>query len=324
MTAGTTRRDFLRCVGSLIAAGCTLVEAPSILQASHGANANEIKPIHTHFPDLDRIINGFRPSELVILAGRPCTGKTSLIIDIALKAAVNDGIPVGIFSLAQSKERVAWDILSRVSGVSSKPKRQGMISPAQIGLLLDHSKILTNVPIWIDDTPAISFRCFGEAARDLRKRHSVKLIIVDYLQLMKDWKVSGGVVKRLKAAASDLGVPILLISSLSRRIDLRPDKRPKISDLASEWDGNQMEHIEPYVDIVLFTYRDRFLTNPFLNQGQTTLIDRDAEGKGITEVIIAKNSHGSTGTAKLRFDKDYGRFMSQEEEKHGRTRILFA
>jgi replicative DNA helicase len=256
------------------------------------------------------MINGFRPSELVLLAGRPHTGKTSFAIDIAVSAAINDGMPVGIFSLDRSKERIAWDILSRVSGVSSESMRKGKLSSSQISLLLDHSKIFDNTPIWIDDTPAISVREFSKIAHDLIKQRSAKLIMVDYLQLMKDWRINGGVVKKLKALAVDLAVPILLVSGLPRGVDLRPDSRPRLSDLAPQWKGNPQEIIEPYADIVLFTYRNRLLTNPFFNQGQPTLIDPDVEGKEISEITVAKTRHGSTGTVKLRFDEEHGGFMS--------------
>jgi len=292
----------------LLASWGIIADASLIFPPSYGINTNEIKPIYTHFSDLDRIINGFGPSELVLLAGRPFTGKTSLAVDIAVSAAINDGMPVGIFSLDWSNEGVAWHILSRVSGVSIKSMRKGTLSSTQISLLLDHSKILNNALIWINDNPDISVSEFSKIADDLKKLHSVKLIIVDYLQLMRDWRINGGVVKKLKALAVDLGVPILLVSTLSRRIDYRPDKRPRLSDLAPQWKGNPPEIIEPYADIVLFTYSDRFSLQRWRRRCLREFAD--VEGHGITEIIVAKTRHGSTGTAKLRFDKEHGGFMS--------------
>src|SRR5208337_4585138 len=117
MNTGTTRRNFLRCMGQL-ASACIIADATLLFPPLFGTNTNEIKPIYTHFPDLARIINDFRPSELVLIVGRPLTGKTSFAIDIVVTAAINDGMPVGIFSLDWSNEGIAWDILSRVSGVS--------------------------------------------------------------------------------------------------------------------------------------------------------------------------------------------------------------
>ncbi|MGA2224716.1 MAG: DnaB-like helicase C-terminal domain-containing protein [Syntrophobacteraceae bacterium] len=307
MNTGTTRRNFLRCMG-LLASGFIIADASLIFPPSWGANTNEIKPIYTHFPDLDRIIDGFGPFELVLLAGRPFTGKTSLAVDIAVSATVDEGMPVGIFSLDWSNEGFAWDILSRVSGVSIESMRKGTLSTTQISLLLDHSKILNNAPIWINDNPDISFSEFSKIAYDLTKQHSVKLIIVDYLQLMRDWSINGGVVKKLKAVAVDLGVPILLVSTLPRRIDYRPDKRPRLSDLAPQWKGNPQEIVEPYADIVLFTYRDRFSLQQLRRSYLREFVA--AEDTEIAEIIVAKNRHGATGTVKLRFDEKSDKFIS--------------
>ena len=116
-------------------------------------------------------------------------------------------------------------------------------------------------------------------------------------------------VKTLKAVAEDLGAPILLVSTFGRRIDERPDKRPGLSDITPRWKGKSREIVAPYVDTVMFTYRDGLLTNPLFNQGQTTLLDTDAAGSEITEVIVAKARRGATGAVNLRFDEHRGGFI---------------
>lgn len=284
-----------------------------ILSAVRRENVDDPLKIYTPFPDLDRMINGFGRSELVLLAGRPFTGKTSLTIDIAIKAAVNDCISVAIFPLECMKEWIAWRILCRLSGVSSESMRNDKytLSSAQISILHNRSKILNDVPIWIDDSRAISLNDFWVTACELKNRHSVGLLIVDHLELMNDYRNERGVVKTLKAAAEDLETTILLVSTLSGSVDIRPKNRPRLSDLANQSGVCPPEVVEPYADTVLFTHRDGCLGN-FGNGKylEPSFWPPDAEKREITEVIVAKTRHGLTGTIELKFDKEHGGFMS--------------
>ena len=180
MNGETSRRNLLKSMG-VIASGSMLADAAWFVSSAFGSNKEGQAPIFTGFSDLDAIIDGFRPPELILLAGRPRTGRTTLAIDIAANASMKSGRSVLIFSLEHPKVKVAWEIIARTSGIGGGIVGNGPLSAEQIGLFLNNSNKFTDVSRWIDDTPAISLIDLWKAASEMKKQHSVELIVIDYL-----------------------------------------------------------------------------------------------------------------------------------------------
>jgi len=294
--------------------------------------------IPTGFKDLDQKLGGLQPSDLIILAGRPSMGKTSLGTNIAFNVAKNSAFEdsdvdseskkrnnsVAFFSLEMSSEQLATRILSEESRVISSDIRRGRISELDYDKIVSASKDIQDLNIFIDDTPALSINAIRARARRIKRMHSLDLIIVDYLQLVRPttgYKSFGRVeevtevTQGLKALAKELNVPVLALSQLSRAVEQREDKKPQLSDL------RESGSIEQDADVVLFIYREEY----YLENAQPKLSDVVAhtnwqalmdEIHGVADIIIGKQRHGPTGSLKLAFDRSFTKFGDFIDKTH--------
>lgn len=262
--------------------------------------------VTTGLKDLDAKLGGLHPSDLIILAGRPSMGKTALVTNMGFNAAKayfesngEIGAPVAFFSLEMSAEQLATRILSEQTRIQSERLRRGDITDEEFTRqIVPVSKMLQQIPFFIDDTGAISIALLRSRARRLKRTHNIGLIIVDYLQLVRgansrrnDNRVQeiSEVTQALKALAKDLNVPVIALSQLSRAVESRDDKRPQLSDL------RESGAIEQDADAIFFIYRDEYYF-------------QDSPDKGVAEVICAKQRNGPTGTAKVKFSSEFTRF----------------
>ncbi|MDL1971924.1 MAG: replicative DNA helicase [Deltaproteobacteria bacterium] len=257
---------------------------------------DSVTGIPTGFVDFDRLTAGLQPSDLIIIAGRPVMGKTSFTLNIAQHAATRAGVPVGFFSLEMSKEQLALRMLCAEARINSQKIRSGFLSERDWLRLTDAAATLSEAPIFIDDTPALSVLEIRAKARRLKSEHNIGLIIVDYLQLMKgkgrvdtrEREISE-ISRSLKALAKELNIPVVAVSQLNRRVEERENKRPRLADL------RESGAIEQDADLIVFIYRDE-------------VYNEDTPDKGIAEIIIGKQRSGPTGVVKLAFLDKYTRF----------------
>jgi replicative DNA helicase len=268
-------------------------------------NDSGLTGIPSGFTDLDRLTSGWQPSELIIIAARPAMGKTALVVSAMRNAAVTFGHAVAIFSLEMSSTQLMVRLMSAEAEIDSEKLRKGTMSDAEWRQL--HQKIdnLSNAPIFIDDTPALSILELRAKCRRLKAQHDIKLVIIDYLQLMTaDGGGKGGgnreqeisaISRALKNLAKEINVPVIALSQLSRAVETRGgDKRPQLSDL------RESGAIEQDADIVSFIYRPEYYKIDTYEDGSST--------EGVGEIIIAKNRSGSVDTVKLRFIKNFTKF----------------
>jgi replicative DNA helicase len=299
----------------------------------------KIAGIPTALRDLDEQLGGFHRSDLLILAGRPSMGKTSLATNIAYNVAkaykyetledgshkTIDGGIVAFFSLEMSSEQLATRILAERTEISSHDIRQGKLSKADFERLSEATAEMQNLPLYIDDTGGISIGELTARARRLRRSVGLDLIVIDYLQLITA-SSSGSNVNRvqevtqittaLKALAKDLNVPVLALSQLSRAVEQRDDKRPQLSDL------RESGSIEQDADIVMFVFREEYYlarteppadpNDPSSNDKWKAWRTRMDQVFGTAEVIVSKQRHGPIGTVKLAFDARVTRFGNLE------------
>ncbi|MGV8855076.1 MAG: replicative DNA helicase [Devosia sp.] len=285
--------------------------------------------VATLLDDLDRQMGGMQRSDLIVLAGRPAMGKTSLATNIAFNIAkswksevqpdghiktTNGGI-VGFFSLEMSSEQLATRILAEQAEISSSDIRRGRIHDSQFSKLVDVSNMLSKIPLYIDDTGGISVAQLAARARRLKRQKGLDFLVIDYLQLLTgSTKASSQnrvqelteITTTLKALAKELEVPIVALSQLSRQVESRDDKHPQLSDL------RESGSIEQDADVVLFVYREEYyLKNKEPKEGTPEHMSWQGEMEqvhGKAEVIIAKQRHGPTGTVQLSFEAQYTRF----------------
>ncbi|MQT11284.1 replicative DNA helicase [Segnochrobactrum spirostomi] len=289
----------------------------------------------TGLTDLDRLMGGLQRSDLIILAGRPAMGKTSLATNIAYNIArsykgaqqadgslkAEDGGIVGFFSLEMSAEQLATRLLAEQSGVPSSLIRRGSIDPDQFERLAATAQEMQTIPLYIDQTGGLSIGQLAARARRLKRQRGLDLLVVDYLQLLQgsnrrssDSRVQEitEITTGLKALAKELAVPIVALSQLSRQVESRDDKRPQLSDL------RESGSIEQDADVVLFVYRDEYyLKNKKPKEGTEEFFKWQAEMEavaGIAEVIIGKQRHGPTGTVPLAFEAEITRFSNLARE----------
>lgn len=260
-------------------------------------SGKSITGVPSGFVDLDELTSGFQPSELVIVAARPSMGKTAFCLNVATHAAANE-FGVAIFSLEMSKDALVQRMLTAEARVDGQRVRQGSLRDSDFANLARASGILASCPIWIDDTPSLSLLEMRGKARRLRGENDVRLIIVDYLQLMKSPEYSenrvqeiSDISRSLKGLARELQVPVIALSQLSRASEQRGgDRKPILSDLRDSG------AIEQDADQVIFIHRPEYY-------------DREDETKrGIAEVMLSKNRNGPTGHVELWFHKEYTRF----------------
>jgi len=280
----------------------------------------------TGLTDLDKKLGGLHPSDLLILAGRPSMGKTSLATNIAFNVAkayrkgtrpdgtegTVDGGVVGFFSLEMSAEQLAGRILSEASEISSHRIRQGDMTEEEFRRFVEAAKALEACPLYIDDTAAIPIAQLAARARRLKRTHGLDLLIIDYLQLARgtsDNRVQeiGEISMGLKAIAKELEIPVIALSQLSRQVESRDDKRPQLSDL------RESGSIEQDADVVMFVYRgeyykEREKPDEDNLEAMAKWKDDMARLDGKAEVIIGKQRHGPIGTVDLSFEPQFTRF----------------
>ncbi|RKY32794.1 MAG: replicative DNA helicase [Candidatus Omnitrophota bacterium] len=252
--------------------------------------------IPTGYIDFDSRTAGLQPSDLIVIAGRPSMGKSALALGIAEYAGVIEKIPTAFFSLEMSKEQLVQRMLCAHAKVDAHKVRTGYLSPSDWPRLTAAAGKLCEAPIYIDDTPAISVMELRAKARRLKAHQDIRLIILDYLQLMRGAVNSENrqqeiseISRSLKALARELNVPIVAISQLSRAVESREDHRPKLSDL------RESGAIEQDADVVTLILREEYYKP-------------SADNQGIAELIIAKQRNGPVGSIKLAFIKEYTRF----------------
>ena len=258
-------------------------------------------PILTGFNDLDDLLGGLQPSDLVILAARPSAGKSSLAINLAVNAS-SEGASVGIFSLEMSREQLAIRVLSSASEVSSHRLRLGLFTESEEKRIITAIGKLSELSIFMDDTPIQGILEMRGKARRLYMEHGLDMLVVDYLQLIEGSSRSGNRVQEiseisraLKGLARDLNIPVIAVSQLSRAVELRTSHRPQLSDLRDS--GS----IEQDADVVMFIYREDMYTS---EQEWMQQHPDERYPKNIAELIIAKHRHGPNGSLKLLFQDD--------------------
>ncbi len=284
---------------------------------------------------LDQKMGGLQQSDLIVLAGRPAMGKTSLATNIAFNIAesyepeiqadgtsksVNGGV-VGFFSLEMAAEQLATRIIAEQTEISSSKIRRGEINEAEFEKLVGCSQMMHRIPLYIDQTGGISIAQLAARARRLKRQRGLDVLIIDYIQLMQGNKRTENRVQEiteittgLKALAKELDVPIIALSQLSRQVENREDKRPQLSDL------RESGSIEQDADVVLFVYRDEYYAERLMNDTDNKDYEKNAQryeaGRGKAEVIIAKQRHGPTGTANLAFQAEFTRFTDLIDDDH--------
>ncbi|ODT18586.1 MAG: replicative DNA helicase [Kaistia sp. SCN 65-12] len=292
--------------------------------------------ISTGLDDLDHKMGGLQNSDLIVLAGRPAMGKTSLVTNIAFNIAkaykgelqpdgstkaVNGGI-VGFFSLEMSAEQLATRIVAEQSGVSSSHIRRGSLDERQFAKVVEASREMARIPLYIDQTGGLSIAQLTARARRLKRQRGLDLLIIDYLQLLQgSGKGQANRVQEiteittgLKALAKELAVPVIALSQLSRQVEARDDKRPQLADL------RESGSIEQDADVVMFVYRDEYyLKGKMPKEGTEDFFKWQAEMEqvaGVAEVIIGKQRHGPTGTVALQFEAEITRFSNLAKRDH--------
>ena len=255
--------------------------------------------IPTGFDEIDRITCGFQASDLIIIAGRPSMGKTSFALNIAHNAASHSEVPtrVAFFSLEMSKEQLVTRLLCSQSELNAQTIRRGFLKDEDWPRLSDAAAVISELPIYIDDTPAISVMEMRAKARRLQNDKGLDMVIVDYLQLMRGDGESrereiSDISRALKAMAKELNLPVVALSQLNRSVESRIDKRPQLSDL------RESGAIEQDADVIMFVYRDE-VYNP----------DKP-ENAGLAEILIRKQRNGPTGSVTLRFFGEFTTFRN--------------
>ena len=312
----------------------SVIEAIRLAESAHkreGAFAG----VASGFTDLDKMLGGLHPSDLIILAGRPSMGKTALATNIAFNAAYShnrtegkEGGVVGFFSLEMSAEQLASRILSEQTNISSDRMRKGELSNEEFNRLVVGSQALHQIPIFIDDTPALTVSALRTRARRLKRQHNLSMIVIDYLQLISpppgsrnDGRVQevSEITRGLKTLAKELGVPVLALSQLSRAVEQRDNKRPQLSDL------RESGSIEQDADVVMFIFREEYYLErdePVQRQDEKDdsfhskyerWQQRLEEVRNIAEVIVAKQRHGPIGTSRLQFQGAFTRFGNLDQ-----------
>ena len=273
---------------------------------------------------LDEKLGGLHKSDLVIIAGRPSMGKTALATNIAYHAAKNifeknEKSSVAFFSLEMSSEQLSTRILSEQSRIQSNDIRRGRASEEQLNRFIETSRNIYDLPLYIDETPAITISTMSNRARRIKRLFGLSLIVVDYIQLMKTnaKKYEGRVqelseiTQGLKALAKELSVPVLALSQLSRAVEQRDDKIPQLSDL------RESGSIEQDADVVMFVYREQYyLEKKEPKQGSIEHAEWQSKMNdiyGLADIIIGKQRHGPTGNVQVEFEGQYTKFKDLKQ-----------
>ena len=286
-------------------------------------NEGGIVGVPTGLRDLDDKLGGLHQSDLVIIAGRPSMGKTSLATNIAFNASKNiqesgSKSSVAFFSLEMSSEQLSTRIISEQARIGSNDIRRGRISDEQFDQFLETSKNISELPLFIDETPAISIAAMSNRSRRIKRLHGLDLIVVDYIQLMKgslnnkDGRVQeiSQITQGLKAIAKELGVPVLALSQLSRQVEQRDDHKPQLADL------RESGSIEQDADVVMFVYREGYYLQR-KEPREATVEHAEWQAKmnevaHLAEIIIGKQRHGPIGKVTLEFEERFTKFKDTQ------------
>ena len=282
-------------------------------------NEGGIVGVPTGLRDLDDKLGGLHQSDLIIIAGRPSMGKTALATNIAFNAAKKlqdsgEKSSIAFFSLEMSSEQLSTRILSEQARIKSDDIRRGKVTEEEINRYIETSRNIYNLPLYIDETPAITIATLSNRARRIKRLHGLNLVVVDYIQLMRsssnknDGRVQeiSEITQGLKALAKELSVPILALSQLSRAVEQRDDKQPQLADL------RESGSIEQDADVVMFVYREAY----YLERKQPKLgsiehaewQSKMNDVNGLADIILGKQRHGPTGTVKVEFEGIYTKF----------------
>lgn len=270
------------------------------MELEQNVGKNGMTGIPTGFYDLDRAMSGMKKADMIVVGARPGMGKTAFMLDIARYVGFKKKLPVAIFNLEMTKEQLATRILSAQSDVESEKLKKAQLSTNDWNSLAEAVAESRNVPIFIDDTTDASIQSIRAKCRKMKIEHDVKLIIIDYMQLMTSAGRRGegnrvvevsDISRQIKMMARELAVPIIVGSQLSREVDKRDDKRPRMSDL------RESGGIEQDADVVLFLYREK-------------VYNKETNYPHVAEVIISKQRNGMTTTCKLRFDEEHVSFKN--------------
>jgi replicative DNA helicase len=271
----------------------------------------DVTGVASGFGDLDKLTLGFQPSDLIIVAARPSMGKTAFVLNIAQHVALEKETPVAVFSLEMSKESLATRMLASEGLIDAQKLRSGRLSTEEYRQLSRAAGLLINAPIYIDDSAGLNVLELRSRARRVKVEHDVKLVIVDYLQLISGPSDSesrqqeiSAISRSLKILAKELAVPVIALSQLSRAPEQRTgeNRRPQLSDLRDSG------AIEQDADLVMFIYRQEMYEAPYDEQGNPRALPDGTPIEGLAELIVAKQRNGPTGNVKLFFHKQYTRF----------------
>ncbi len=286
-------------------------------------NEEGIVGVPTGLKDLDDKLGGLHQSDLIIIAGRPSMGKTSLATNIAFNAAQKlqesgKKSSIAFFSLEMSSEQLSTRIISEQARISSNDIRRGRISDDQFDKFLETSKNISELPLFIDETPAISIAAMSNRARRIKRQHGLDMIVVDYIQLMrgttynKDGRVQeiSQITQGLKAIAKELSVPVVALSQLSRQVEQRDDHKPQLSDL------RESGSIEQDADVVMFVYREGYYLSR-KEPREATVEHAEWQAKmnevaHLAQIIIGKQRHGPIGNVTLEFEERFTKFKDTQ------------
>ena len=281
-----------------------IAEAYDLIQKA-AARTDGLSGLESGYTKLDKMTSGWQKSDLIIIAARPAMGKTAFVLSMAKNIAVNFRNPVALFSLEMSNVQLVNRLISNVCEIPSEKIKSGQLADYEWQQLDYKLRDLLDAPLYVDDTPSLSVFELRTKARRLVREHGVKIIIIDYLQLMSGSGKSDSrqqeisdISRSLKALARELSVPVIALSQLSRSVESRQVKRPMLSDL------RESGSIEQDADIVMFLYRDAYY-------------NKESQTPNISECIVAKNRHGETGTIQLVWDGQFTRFSNAEMRNEG-------
>jgi len=265
----------------------------------HENGAEEVTGVRTGFYDLDRMTAGLQPGDLIVLAARPSMGKTAFALNIAEHVAVNEGLPVVVFSMEMGASQLALRMVGSLGRIDQQHLRTGRLRDDEWERLPGAATKLSQAQVYIDESAALNPAELRALARRLARQYggTLGLIVVDYLQLMSGSSsneenratVLGEISRGMKSLAKELQCPVLALSQLNRSVETRPDKRPMMSDL------RESGAIEQDADVIMFIYRDDYY-------------NKDSKEPGVAEIVIAKQRNGPVGTVKLTFLKPLTRF----------------
>ena len=281
-------------------------------------NEEGIVGVPTGLTDIDDRLGGLHKSDLIIIAGRPSMGKTALATNIAFHAAKkiqqdNKNSTIAFFSLEMSSEQLSTRILAEQSRIKSNDIRRGKISEEEFDKFIETSKNISELPLYIDETPAISIAALSNRARRIKRLYGLDMVVIDYIQLMQSTRFREGRVQEiseitqgLKALAKELSVPVLALSQLSRAVEQRDIKKPQLSDL------RESGSIEQDADVVMFVYREAYYLEKLEPRAATVehaeWQAKMSEVSNLAEIIIGKQRHGPTGNIMLEFEAMFTKF----------------